>query len=238
MVVYKITNIVNSKIYIGCTMKSIQNRFQEHIGHRFLHKNGISRAILKHGAENFTVEEVEKCISRKEMFNREIYWIGYFNSCNVQIGYNMTNGGDSGPIHCGDKNSSYGKPNNKLAEFNRSRKGIPLSESHKKNVSIGQMGGKRNEDTKEKMRLIRRQKWAEGKYSEIGAKISAAKKGVRSKKIIPIICINNYKIYEGSSDAALKLNLSQGSISNVINGEYGHTKGYVFQKLTAEHLIF
>ena len=52
--IYKITNLVNSKIYIGQTIRSLKERFRQHIykqGCTYLHN-----AILKYGKENFKIE--------------------------------------------------------------------------------------------------------------------------------------------------------------------------------------
>ncbi len=59
MIIYKITNIINNKIYIGKTEKSLNKRWSGHIAKS--RKNIISvlhNAILKYGKENFKIERV------------------------------------------------------------------------------------------------------------------------------------------------------------------------------------
>lgn len=97
--IYKITNVINGKVYIGKTSRSISQRFKEHIEFAKLGYDNmlIYRAIRKYGEDNFSIELIEDQINNKEIDNRERYWINYYHSyihskdCN---GYNMTLGGD------------------------------------------------------------------------------------------------------------------------------------------------
>lgn len=65
-VVYKITNSVNNKIYIGCTIKTLKQRFSMHFRQRKAHKNTLlSRAIIKHGIQNFIIELIRGVYERR-----------------------------------------------------------------------------------------------------------------------------------------------------------------------------
>lgn len=92
--IYKITNQLNNKIYIGKTLLTPEKRFKEHCRdalketekHRPLYS-----AMNKYGIENFILSIVEECSS--EMIDeREKYWIEYYGS--FKNGYNATIGGD------------------------------------------------------------------------------------------------------------------------------------------------
>lgn len=96
MVIYKITNKINGKVYIGKTIRNIQDRFQRHIqdatsGRLDTH---LARAIRKYGQSNFEVSLVEEVQEESNLSDREKYWIEQFNSFND--GYNETRGGDGG----------------------------------------------------------------------------------------------------------------------------------------------
>lgn len=85
--IYKITNLINNKIYIGQSV-NIERRWQEHI---YQNRNSaIHQAIKKYGIENFIFEIIEEC-SQSQLDEREIFWIKYFNS--YENGYNLTPGG-------------------------------------------------------------------------------------------------------------------------------------------------
>ena len=91
--IYKITNKINGKIYIGQTIGTLSKRWREHC---FQASNGektyhLYYAMRKYGIENFMIEEVERC-SNNLLNEREIYWIAKYNSYNN--GYNLTLGGD------------------------------------------------------------------------------------------------------------------------------------------------
>lgn len=88
MFIYKITNCVNHKIYIGKTTKTIEERFQRHT---YNHKNQntyLYKSMRKYGIENFSIEIIEETHSLDE---REIFWIE-----SLKPEYNMTKGGEGG----------------------------------------------------------------------------------------------------------------------------------------------
>lgn len=92
--IYKVTNNINNKIYVGYTSTSIGKRRQEHTGRAFREaKTRFHKAILKYGVENFTWEVIyqslDKTHCKKTM---ESYFIQEYNS--YQSGYNGTKGGD------------------------------------------------------------------------------------------------------------------------------------------------
>ena len=94
--IYKITNIVNNKLYIGQTRKTIEERFQMHIKKAKQHTNRyLYDAMNKYGYDNFIPSEIEEC-DDSLLDEREIYWIAYYNTTNKQYGYNMTIGGGGG----------------------------------------------------------------------------------------------------------------------------------------------
>lgn len=94
--IYKISNDINDKVYIGQTKKTINYRFKEHIRQAQYEKEGnrpityFHNAINKYGEEHFFVNQIEQCDN--ELLNeREIYWIKQYDSYNN--GYNSTTGG-------------------------------------------------------------------------------------------------------------------------------------------------
>lgn len=90
--IYKITNDINQKIYIGKTEQSIQLRFKEHLRDykkERCEKRPLYAAMNKYGPEHFHIELIEETDNPEE---RERYWIQYYNS--YHNGYNATLGGD------------------------------------------------------------------------------------------------------------------------------------------------
>lgn len=111
--IYKITNIKNNKIYIGKST-DIKRRWKEHIRHsKDEHKRKkcpLHMAINKYGKDLFKFEVIEEC-KVDVLDEREMYYIKLFDSKNKKKGYNITNGGDGGPIMYGSLN-----PNSVLSE--------------------------------------------------------------------------------------------------------------------------
>ena len=86
MFIYKITNQLDGKFYIGQTVNEISYRFRKHLE---LGERGggykLHSAISKHGRDNFSVELIEECSDLDELNQREIYWIDelrpHYNLC-------------------------------------------------------------------------------------------------------------------------------------------------------------
>ena len=94
--IYKITNTINGKSYIGQTIQNVKERFYQHCAtkcSKAVSDMAIHRAIKKYGKSNFTVEVIEE-IDSANLNDRERYWIKYYNSYNN--GYNSTKGGQDG----------------------------------------------------------------------------------------------------------------------------------------------
>ena len=93
--IYKITNTVNNKVYIGKTLGTIEKRFREHCVNSFrehCEKRPLYSAMRKYGIDKFIIEPIEETDSPDE---RERYWIEYYGS--FRNGYNATIGGDGRP---------------------------------------------------------------------------------------------------------------------------------------------
>lgn len=91
-IIYKITNDINNKVYVGKTTRDLDTRFNEHKKPKNgKSKSAIRDAIQKYGSEHFQIELIEEC-EYDRLNERERYWISYYDS--YQQGYNLTTGGD------------------------------------------------------------------------------------------------------------------------------------------------
>ena len=95
--IYKYTNLINGKVYIGQTKQTLEQRDYKH--QTQLNDNTyFHRAIKKYGRDNFSLELVEDNIPFNELDEKEKYYINYFESFYVTgKGYNLTQGGQWGP---------------------------------------------------------------------------------------------------------------------------------------------
>jgi len=93
--VYKITCLINNKVYIGFTKKTAEKRLKEHFLRSTQNKNNkFSRAILKYGKINFKTEVIFTTYNKVEALEKEIYYIKLYNS--LKKGYNSNEGGAEG----------------------------------------------------------------------------------------------------------------------------------------------
>ena len=92
-VIYVITNLLNGMQYVGQTTRSVEQRFKEHLKA----DSYIGCALRDFGAENFSVEIVAECASKKELNEKEIFFIEKFD-CMAPNGYNLTAGGQYCPL--------------------------------------------------------------------------------------------------------------------------------------------
>ena len=97
--IYKITNKVNGKIYIGYTEKSLEQRFAQHcVESQRPRKTPIQRAICKYGKDSFTIEALYEGTNKEyTLNNREDYYIEtYRNIVGWDNMYNVCPGGLGG----------------------------------------------------------------------------------------------------------------------------------------------
>lgn len=118
MYIYKITNLINNKVYIGQVYnKSVEERFKRHCTDKSALKHSyIDRAIEKYGPENFVVETIDIASDLDELNNKEKYWIKKYNSTDRTKGYNLTDGGDGGNTYRYKTEDEMISIKNKLSE--------------------------------------------------------------------------------------------------------------------------
>jgi group I intron endonuclease len=97
-VIYKITNKVNGKIYIGLTTVPLSERWKNHCRSVGRVHRPLYNSMSKYGIENFIIEEIDKCEDFEELGKLERHYIKLYDSTNPDIGYNMTCGGESNQL--------------------------------------------------------------------------------------------------------------------------------------------
>ena len=122
MFIYKATNKLNGKVFIGKT-QDFTRRVSEHL-YEAVRQRRISHFYhaLRKDSDNFIWEILEEC-NEDEVNERERYWIHHFNSTDKNLGYNCTTGGDGGNItgNHPDKQRIYEQISQKLAGRKRDK---------------------------------------------------------------------------------------------------------------------
>lgn len=89
MIIYKTTNLINGKIYIG------KSKYDDN---KYLGSGKILRfAFRKYGRNNFKKEIIDTAETLEELNNKEMYWIKELNSI-IPNGYNIARGGEGGDL--------------------------------------------------------------------------------------------------------------------------------------------
>lgn len=94
--VYKITNKINNRKYIGITTKTIEERFKKHLSsiNEKTEQIPIRSAIKEFGKENFIIEKILVTDCKEKALNLEKFYIKFYKS--IECGYNIANGGKGG----------------------------------------------------------------------------------------------------------------------------------------------
>ena len=174
--IYKITNIINGKVYIGQT-NNLKRRWYKH---KFDSKSDepkliISKAIKKYGIENFKYEEIDCCNSLEECNKQEVWYIFIYRSLTSQFGYNIEEGGN--------KSKMSDETKEKLRAANLGKKHSDETLKKMKEIHTGKF---HSEETKEKCRLLKMGKLAseetKAKLSKIQSKRPRGKRTDETKE--------------------------------------------------------
>ena len=192
--VYKTTNLINGKIYIGQTV-----RIQKFLKNNY-YGSGIflKRAIQKVGISNFTTEIIKYTENQKELDELEVYYIKQYQSYNP-YGYNIANGGFGAGKHSQDTKDKISKAHkgrkraneivDKIATANRGKK---RTQEAKNKISKANYGKKRTQAVIDKIKIV-------SKTAMLGKSHSEDTKDKMSKKRM-----EHYNNYENRLKDSIK----------------------------------
>ena len=162
MVIYKVRNLINGKIYIGQTTRSLNSRIYGHKRDSIKFKNiKFYRATNKYGWDNFEFSIIDDSAKTlEELCNLEKYYIEKFDS--YKNGYNSTTGGEISPMLFEETRKKLSKTlkgrifsdehRKKISESKLGKTGTPHTEEHKNYMSRIMQGRKFNKEHIENMR--------------------------------------------------------------------------------------
>lgn len=202
MIIYKITNKINGKVYIGQTVRSLKERFAEHCKPSS-ECVALIKAIKKYGKRNFKLEILHKAVDLVELNEKEEFYIKLYNSADKKFGYNCNLGGKN-RLHTEETKNKI-----RLAHLGKKRK--PFTKEHRKKLSLANRKRKGEKRTLE---------------ARINCSLAAgAKPFVVFQKNI------NKKIgvWLSQTLCAEQLNINKSKISACLLGRRNSHKGYTFK---------
>ena len=198
MIIYKIVNKINKKIYVGQTKRTLKERMEEHV-----RKNSIpvDKDIEKYGIENFDIKVIDVATNEEELNDKEKLWIRKLN-CMLPKGYNQTFGGKTtkGFTHREQSKEKMSKAKSKLYVGS----GNPF------------FGKRHSEESKEKMSKARKGRKLTTEWKE---KIGLAQR----KKVINL---DTGEVFDSIKSAAVHYELKETHITRVCKGKRKTTGGF------------
>lgn len=145
--VYKHTNKVNGKCYIGITSQDVRIRWNRGWGYQYCPH--FWRAIQKYGWDAFTHEVLYDGLTKEEAEMWEVTLIAEYRSADLRFGYNVSLGGSAKGKHSEETREKIGDcrrgkhhTDESKRKMSQSHLGKTLSEEHRRKLSIAQYGGK------------------------------------------------------------------------------------------------
>lgn len=157
--IYRISNLLTGKQYIGRTKRAIEKRLNSHFYEALSRKTNmyLHNSIRKYGKEYFVIEELEGGISENEISQKEVDWILKENTIQPN-GYNEHAGGNGGSLYASAelrKKFSNTRVQN-LLQTPIYNKGVPMSDMQKKKLSKKLTGKTKTEEHTERLKTSKR----------------------------------------------------------------------------------
>ena len=202
MIIYRIKNLINGKVYIGQTVRTLDERMKEHLKNSSV--SPVGEDIKSNGLENFEISVVEVCKTQSELDEAEKYWIKKEN-CLIPYGYNQCEGGFLNTTGYHHTDEAKSKMSNAKKDKYQGKENPFYGKHHSKEQRL---------------------KWS---VSRKGMKHVSSEKiqNIRnSHYTCRVLCIETNEIFNSIKEASDKYGLKATHITRVCRGKRKKTGGY------------
>jgi len=233
MFVYCITNKIDKKQYVGITKRTVEARFLQHTTANRNNNSFLTKAIKQYSKENFTYITLEIVNDKKELVEKERYWIDKLNTIRPN-GYNKHKGGTGGineaiklrmrAVICKNTRESYSSVQDAADKLSLNRTNISA-------VCRGltdTAGGLSFEYVDKSLREAS-EKRKNDRINTRNNNVKIAMLKLNKTKALKIKCVNTGQIFESLIEASKIMNISVQSIHCVCNGYTNIAKGMKFE---------
>lgn len=232
--IYKYTNLITNKIYIGQTSTSLKERSQSN-GSNYKGCPLFYSAIKKYGWDSFSADILDEVDTQEEANKLEEYYIKYFNSTDRNVGYNIAPGGGAGV----------------MSEGTRLKISKSAKERYRDKTKNPMYGKKHSIESLEKMRNVKigsnnpmyGSTWTEAQRLRCGTKgkklnlSDEAREALRQrfKKIgmetglKPVRCIEDGIMFNSITEAASHYGVATSTLSGHLSGRQHSSAGKHFE---------
>jgi group I intron endonuclease len=244
-VIYKITNKITNKIYIGQTTRNINKRFEEHTTNN-KYASYLTTSINKYGKDNFTIDIICYCFSKEELNKQEIFFIFKYKTYDKTKGYNISLGGQGGNL--GEVvNQKISKSKKKYFEVESNRLLNKLTQKIVKNTKEQKLLHKeitlnylnKNPEKRENLKTLNKEYFSVDYNREKQGKLVSdrwkdenwVEQLKKTKLTISVFSKDTLELigkWKLASECCKDLNLSRSKVSNCLNKKRKSHKGYIF----------
>lgn len=223
--IYKITNLINNKSYIGKTNKENKCRWDGTLKGAKIYNKHLQNSMNKYGVDNFKIDIIDSTKDENELNKKEIYWIAFYNTIDQNYGYNKTYGGDGAKLTEETKkkiSETILRRKERYGYIHSPETRKKMSESHKGKKPM--LGKHHSEETRKKISDANRGK----KHPNYGKHLS---KEMRKK-------ISEGQIRRKERDGYIHSPKTRKKISDANNGKHhsDKTKKKISETLKGRHL--
>ena len=223
MIIYSATNKLNKKMYIGMTIRPLQERIKDHYNETIYKQTKFGNALRKYDKDIFEWSIIDQANSVEELSELEIKYIKQFNTYKGE-GYNSSPGGN-GNFFVTDETKEklrYEKSQDHREKIAETLRGVKHTDERRHNQSVAHLGKPLSEENKKNISLALTGKPKSPEH--IQAVIEARKKYFKK-----VLCVELNKIYETIALASNEHSIPHANIIKVCQGKRHTAGGYHWQ---------